>query len=70
MEPAGGLEEVKKHPYFAGLDWDALYAGTLPVPIEPNPNDINAPSKSEIEAMKPPKGITWDPEDQAHFDGF
>lgn len=63
----GGLEEVKKHPYFAGLNWDALYAGTLPVPIEPNPNDINAPSKSEIAAFKKPKDVDWTDDDQKDF---
>ena len=63
----GGLAQIKAHPFFAGYDWEALETGRMEAPIKPNVNDINAPSKSEIEAMKPPKGITWDPEDQAHF---
>ena len=21
---AGGVDEIKRHPFFAGLDWDAL----------------------------------------------
>jgi len=63
----GGLEEVKKHPYFAGFDWDALIAGTLEPQIKPNVNDINAPGKNEIAAFKKPKDVEWTEEDQAKF---
>ena len=35
--------------------------------IKPNPNDINAPSKNDIEGFKASKAVTWDPEDEARF---
>lgn len=31
----GGVEEVMRHPWFEGIDWDALYHGRLPVPFNP-----------------------------------
>lgn len=63
----GGLEEVKKNAYFSGFDWEALESGSMKVPIEPNPNDINAPSKDEIAAFKKPKDVEWTDADQAQF---
>lgn len=64
----GGLAEVKRHEYFASFDWAALEAGTMPAPILPNINDINAPGKNEIPPFEKPKGVTWDESDQAHFE--
>lgn len=63
----GGLEEVKKHPYFNGFDWAALEAGTLPAPVLPNVNDINAPDKSEIAKFVKPKDVEWTDADQKDF---
>ena len=31
---------------------------------KPNPNDINAPSKKDIEAFKAPKDVKWEAEDE------
>lgn len=31
----GGAEDVKKHPWFTGLDWAALAARALPAPHVP-----------------------------------
>jgi len=39
----GGAEEVKKDPFFDGLDWEGLYAKTLEPPFKPkveNPEDV------------------------------
>ena len=64
----GGITELKAHPWFAGFDWDALEDGRMPAPIQPNINDINAPSKKDIAPFVKPKDVTWDAADQAHFD--
>ena len=63
----GGVAELRNHPYFAGFDWQALEAGTLAAPIQPNVNDINAPSAKEIAAFVKPKDVEWTGEDQAKF---
>jgi serine/threonine protein kinase len=62
-----GLAEVKEHEYFNGFDWDALEAGKMPAPIQPNINDINAPSKKDIAPFVMPEDITWEAEDEAKF---
>ena len=66
----GGVSELKKDPYFSTFDWAALEEGDSAPPIVPNPNDINAPSKKDIEGFKPSKEVTWDPADQERFAGW
>ena len=51
----GGAEAVKKHPYFAELDWATLALGLLPAPIQPEKRSINAPPPSKIAAK--PNGL-------------
>jgi len=63
----GGLDELKKHDYFSGFDWVKMMDGELEAEIKPNPNDINAPSKKDIEGFRPSKEVTWDPDDQDKF---
>jgi len=63
----GGLSELKGHEFFAGFDWVALEDETMVAEIQPNPNDINAPSKKDIEGFKPSKDVTWDAADQDRF---
>lgn len=36
---AKGSNEIKQHPFFAGIDWNALLAKQLPVPFRP-PQDL------------------------------
>jgi len=66
----GGLEEVKKHPYFAGFNWTQLVNGDMEPDVKPNVNDINAPSKSEIDKFIKPKDVEWTAEDQKAFDSW
>lgn len=33
---ANGGAEVRAHPFFATIDWDALYARKIPPPFKPN----------------------------------
>jgi len=63
-----GVEDLKAHAYFKGFEWSKLEAGAMEVPIKPNPNDINAPSKKDIDEFKPPKDVSWDPDDEKMFD--
>jgi len=63
----GGLADIKGAPFFAGFDWAALEGGTMDAEVKPNVNDINAPSKSEIDGFKKPKDVQWTDEDQAAF---
>ena len=39
----------------------------MKAPVQPNVNDINAPSKNDIEAFVPPKDTTWAADDQARL---
>jgi serum/glucocorticoid-regulated kinase 2 len=36
---AGGVDEIKRHPFFRGLNWDALLAKTLVPPFRPKTVD-------------------------------
>jgi len=65
-----GLDNLKKDPYFEGFDWNSFEAGEMEAEIKPNPNDINAPSKSEISAFKDPKDVDWTDDDQAAFNDW
>ncbi len=39
---SGGGKEVKAHPFFSSVDWDALYARRIPPPFDPckNANEV------------------------------
>ena len=65
-----GLADIKASPFFAGFDWAALEAGKMGAEVKPNVNDINAPSKSEIDGFKKPKDVEWTDTDQAQFAGW
>jgi hypothetical protein len=32
----GGLEDIKSHPWFKGIEWDALYNKQVVPPFEPD----------------------------------
>jgi len=65
---AGGVAELRTHPYFAAFDWGRLEQGTMEAPLLPSLNEINAPSAKDIEEFKPPQGLTWDAEEVALFE--
>jgi hypothetical protein len=57
LEPEGrlgvvglGLDTLKTHPFFDGLDWAKLYAGALEPPIKPAQGQIVADLPSTIKA--------------------
>eukprot|EP00475_Leptophrys_vorax_P046274 TRINITY_DN9881_c0_g1_i1.p1 TRINITY_DN9881_c0_g1~~TRINITY_DN9881_c0_g1_i1.p1 ORF type:complete len:695 (-),score=190.93 TRINITY_DN9881_c0_g1_i1:125-2209(-) len=43
-----GSEEIKKHPFFADIDWDALKAGKVEAPFVPRKRGVNAKSIAEV----------------------
>jgi len=66
------FEQISKHPWFADIDWLALYEGRVPPPIEPPGRDsVNFSGAVALEAVlnkTPPKPI---PESlQCVFEGF
>ena len=66
----GGVAQIKAHPYMKDVDWVKLEAGLVDAEIKPNPNDINAPSRSEVDAFKKPKDVDWTAEDEKAFDNW
>jgi len=62
-----GVDGLKGHPFFAGYNWQSLEQGKFDAPFKPNVNDINAPSKDDIDAFKDPKDVTWGPEETEMF---
>lgn len=63
----GGASSLKSHAFWSGFNWDALEHGEMKAPIQPNINDINAPSKKDIDEFKEPKDVTWDAADTETF---
>ena len=36
QERMSNFDEIKRHPWFEGFDWNALQAKTMPAPVMPN----------------------------------
>lgn len=34
---AGGIDDIRRHRFYAGVDWDALLRRALPPPFTPDP---------------------------------
>jgi hypothetical protein len=34
-----GAEQIKMHPFFSGVDWDAVLSKEIPVPFKPKTSD-------------------------------
>lgn len=39
----GGFADIKAHPWFAGIDWDALYNKQVVPPFEPDVSALQPP---------------------------
>mmetsp|Transcript_42697 Transcript_42697/g.106265 ORF Transcript_42697/g.106265 Transcript_42697/m.106265 type:complete len:645 (-) Transcript_42697:500-2434(-) len=46
----GGIEELKRHPFFEGLSWTKLHCRQIKPPIQPNAREITADLPSVIKA--------------------
>jgi len=67
----GSANNVKKHPFYKGFDWDAFEKGVMRAPYVPkvkSKNDISNFKQEKIKARKPPQfpyiddGSGWDDE--------
>jgi hypothetical protein len=60
----GGTGAVMKHKWFSGLDWEALLAKSLPVPIYPNVKNCEDMSNFEkyTDAPDGAKKCNWNPD--------
>ncbi|ORX39886.1 putative camp-dependent protein kinase [Kockovaella imperatae] len=47
----GGLESIKTHPWFAGIDWEALYNKQVVPPFEPDSKKANFDATHELEEL-------------------
>lgn len=76
----GGASEIKSHPFFAGLDWDAVTAGKVTPVFRPPPplTDADTPNFEDEFTREAPVDSVPDPTAQlsatqvekAHFEGF
>lgn len=44
----GGLQDIKAHPWFAGVDWDGIYRKEVAPPFEP---DVSLPHRQEVRTL-------------------
>lgn len=47
----GGLDEIRRHPWFAGVDWAALESKRLTSPWVPDPNKANFDATYDLEEL-------------------
>ncbi|KAJ9117398.1 hypothetical protein QFC24_006494 [Naganishia onofrii] len=47
----GGIEDIKAHPWFRGIDWDAVYRKEAQPPFEPDPKKANFDATHELEEL-------------------
>ncbi|KAL1409709.1 hypothetical protein Q8F55_003705 [Vanrija albida] len=47
----GGFEDIKAHPWFAGIDWEALYNKQVVPPFEPDSKRANFDATHELEEL-------------------
>nr|XP_026693664.1 rhodopsin kinase isoform X1 [Ciona intestinalis]XP_026693665.1 rhodopsin kinase isoform X1 [Ciona intestinalis]XP_026693666.1 rhodopsin kinase isoform X1 [Ciona intestinalis] len=56
-------EAIKRHPYFADLNWERLEAGVIPPPFVPDPRQVYAKDVSDIRLGSEAKGVVLTKED-------
>jgi serine/threonine protein kinase len=56
----GGAEEVKKHQWFSGFDWEALLNQQMKVPWKPKVGDLGSIGKMDRDDDSPPDS-DWNP---------
>jgi hypothetical protein len=45
----GGIDEIKRHPFFRGLDWDALARKDITPPFTPEERTVHAKTLAEVD---------------------
>ena len=49
---AGGVDEIKNHPWFAEIDWEKLLYKQIPPPYVPNVSEADDVSKIDPDFLK------------------
>jgi len=78
MEPENrfGAEEIKKHKFFEGMDWDSLIKKQVKPPLIPDANTVNFKPDANVEevfGLSKPKenlNVPLTMEQQEHFEGW
>ena len=70
-----GFDEIKNHPWFSDIDWDALYKKEIPPPFRPTVKDEESTEQIDPEFTNVVPAVTPTPvnailTDQAAFQGF
>lgn len=66
-----GWEEVKKHPWFKGIDWDKLYAKEIQPPFQPDTTHANCSPEADLaDQLLDRKPRPIQPDQQKHFQGW
>jgi serine/threonine protein kinase len=69
---ARGVEEIKAHPFFSGIDWQKLAALETPPPFIPDGRTVNAQSIGEVGEFNKGKfkKMKLTEEDEKLYEGF
>ncbi|CAG0919282.1 unnamed protein product [Notodromas monacha] len=65
-----GGREVKRHPYFASINWKRMEAGLCRPPFEPDPHAVYAKDVLDIEQFSTVKGVNLDAGDKTFYSKF
>jgi len=60
-----GATDTKKHPFFAGYDWDGLMARQIPAPIGPHVHELKQIEASTLPGVGEASSLVEDPNDWA-----
>ena len=65
-----GAEEIKEHPFFAGMNWKRLELGQISPPFVPDPQTVYAERTSNIDDFSPVKDVCIDMSDDDFYAKF
>ncbi|XP_067111373.1 rhodopsin kinase GRK1-like [Osmerus mordax] len=63
-------DDIRTHPFFAGINWRKLDAGILPPPFVPDSKVVYAKDLDDVGAFSTIKGVGLDDPDRVFFDEF
>ena len=49
----GGIQQLQRHEYFSGFDWDGLERGTMPPPVVPSLHEVSHPPTAAPPKRRP-----------------
>ncbi|KJE96608.1 G protein-coupled receptor kinase 4 [Capsaspora owczarzaki ATCC 30864] len=66
----GDAEELKRHPFFASIDWVRLEAGLIPSPCKPSAHQVNAKDVLDIDRFDSIKDVKLTEDDTENYSKF